>query len=236
MATVSTTKNGVMKLYRAEPTTISVSDGTLSSTPALALTVATAALNKFSLLPETTTPAAGAEDDLTITAQDTYANTVTSYGGSHELTFSGASASPSGTTPTVSNSSGTPVAFATPTAINFVAGVATESEGANGEMRLYKSGATSVKVAEGSVSSATVTVTPAIGEGGVLSFVAVVLAPPPARLHRGESKPSPPPPYSPAAQSQALLRGEALLVEVVAQRLQLRRLDPIDVIRLGEMA
>ena len=40
------------------------------------------------------TPAAGEADNLTITAQDTYGNTATSYTGSKSLTFSGASASP----------------------------------------------------------------------------------------------------------------------------------------------
>ena len=48
----------------------------------------------------------GAADDLTITAQDTYANTITTYTGSHALTFSGAFASPNGTVPTVNDSAG----------------------------------------------------------------------------------------------------------------------------------
>ena len=53
-----------------------------------------------------TTPAAGATDNLTITAQDAYGNTATTYTGSKSLTFSGASASPGGNAPTVANSLG----------------------------------------------------------------------------------------------------------------------------------
>ena len=106
------------------------------------------------------TPATGAADPLTITAQDTYGNTVTSYTGSKSLTFSGASASPGGNAPTVTNASGTAVAFGTATPINFTAGVATSSGSLNGEMRLYKSGAAGVIVTDGSLTSAAVTVTP----------------------------------------------------------------------------
>ena len=78
----------------------------------------------FSMSAATTTPTAGAADNLTITALDTYGNTATSYTSSHSLTFAGASAI--GTyNPTVSNSSGTAVNFGSATAINFTSGVAT---------------------------------------------------------------------------------------------------------------
>ena len=61
-----------MKIYRAGAASVAVTDGTLSTETPLAFTVSPAALSKFVLGVESTTPAAGAPDDLTITAQDTY--------------------------------------------------------------------------------------------------------------------------------------------------------------------
>ena len=160
VASISGAKNGVMTLYKAGAASISVSDGTISTASPLAVTVADAALSKLVLAAETVTPATGAADPLTISAQDTYGNPATSYTGSKSLTFSGASASPGGNAPTVTNSSGTAVAFGTATPITFTAGVATSSGSLNGEMRIYKSGAASVVVTDGSLTSAAVTVTP----------------------------------------------------------------------------
>jgi hypothetical protein len=177
VATVTSTKNGVMKLYRAESASISATDGTISATVPLAVSVSPAALSKFGLTPETLTPAVGAADDLTITAQDAYSNTVTSYAGAKSLTFSGASAAPNGTLPTVTDSAGNPVNFGTATSINFTAGLATAAGVANGEMRLYKSGATSIKVAEGAIASATVTVTPSAGAATRLLLAAATTTP-----------------------------------------------------------
>ena len=72
----------------------------------------TGALTRFVILPATTTPVAGAADNLTITMGDPYGNTVTTYTGPHDLTFAGANAI--GTyNPTVTNSSGTAVNFGT---------------------------------------------------------------------------------------------------------------------------
>ena len=177
VATVTTTKNGVMKLYRAEATNVSASDGTISTATPVTFTVATAAISKFTLGVETTAPAVGEADSLTITAQDTYANSIVTYTGSHNLTFSGASASPSGALPTVTNSSGEAIAFGTATAIAFSAGVAVVSGGSNGVMRLYKSAAASVKVTEGAISSATVTVTPTVGTATKFVLGASTLTP-----------------------------------------------------------
>ncbi len=162
VAAVSASKNGLMRLYAAGAATITASDGSISTTPGLAVTVSPAALSKFSLSAASTTPTAGAADNLTTTAQDTYGNTVPTYTGSHNLVFSGASASPGGNAPTVSNSAGTAVAFGAATAITFNSGVASASGSLNGEMRLYKNGATNVKVTEGSISSANVAITVAV--------------------------------------------------------------------------
>jgi hypothetical protein len=101
----------------------------------------------------TTRPVAGATDDLTITALDDDGNVVTSYTGSHDLTFSGPGRSPSGTAPTVTNSAGSAVAFGTPTSITFVDGVARVSGGANGTMVLRSAGTASINVDDQSIDN-----------------------------------------------------------------------------------
>jgi hypothetical protein len=159
VATVTSTKNGVMKLYRAGAANVSVSDGSIESEVDPAITVTPLAMSKLVLSAATTTPVAGATDNLTTTAQDTYGNVATAYTGSHSLTYSGPVASPGGSAPTVTNGSGTEVAIGTATPTTFTAGVATVSGASNGVMRLYKAAAASLKVTEGSIASATVTVT-----------------------------------------------------------------------------
>jgi hypothetical protein len=159
VATVSSSKNGVMKLYDAEEASISVSDGSISSEVPLAVTVASAAASKLVLAAATTTPAAGTADNLTITAQDTYGNAAASYTGTKSITFSGALASPGGNTPTVSDSSGADVAFGTPTSIDFSAGVAAVSAGKNGAMKLYKLGSTTIKASDGTFTTANFSLT-----------------------------------------------------------------------------
>jgi hypothetical protein len=153
VASVSAGNNGEMNLYKPGATTVKVSDGTLSAT--LAVTVAAAAASKFLLAAATTTPVAAANDNLTTTAQDPYGNTATSYTGAHSLTFSGSSASPSGTLPTVVDSAGTAIGFGSATALNFTAGVASVASSKNGVMKLNNSGAASITVSDGSISNPT---------------------------------------------------------------------------------
>jgi hypothetical protein len=155
VATVSAAKNGVLTIYRAGAAGITASEGSLTTPSSLALTVSPGSASKYGLAAATTTPAAGAADNLTITAQDAFGNTVPTYTGSHNLVFSGASAGPGGNAPTVSNSAGTDIAFGTATAINFSAGVATASGAANGAMKVYKSGAASITATEASLTNAT---------------------------------------------------------------------------------
>ncbi len=163
VATVlSSTKNGVMKLYASGEAGIEVSDGSISTSTPLGVTVSPLATAKLALAAATTTPTAGVADNLTVTAQDTYGNVTPTYTDPPSLTFSGASASPNGTVATVSDSSGAPVAFGTATPTSFNAGVATVSSGKNGAMRLYKTGSTSLTVSDGTFSGAlVVTVAPA---------------------------------------------------------------------------
>ena len=90
--------------------------------------VAVGAVDHLVLGLTTTTPTAGAADNLTITAKDSAGTTVASYGGSHSLTFAGASAI-GGKSPAVTNNSGTAVAFGTAEPITFTNGVATVTTG-----------------------------------------------------------------------------------------------------------
>jgi hypothetical protein len=170
VASISGTKNGVMTLYKSAAANISVTDGTISTASPLAVTVSNATPSKLVLAAETATPAVGAADPLTITAFDTYGNTATTYTGSKSLTFSGALASPGGNAPTVTNASGTAIAFGTATPITFTSGVASISGTKNGVMTLYKSAAANISVTDGTLTSAAVTVTPLIGAASKLAF------------------------------------------------------------------
>jgi hypothetical protein len=163
VATINSTKNGVLKIYRAGTANVAAGEGSITTPAPLTLTVSPAAASKYALNAASATPVAGASDNLTITAQDAYGNTDTTYAGSHSLVFSGASASPGGSVPTVSSSSGAEVAFGGATAIQFSAGVAVGGEGIGGTMKLFKSGSTAVKATEGSITTptaVTVTVSP----------------------------------------------------------------------------
>lgn len=118
-------------------------------------------LDHFSLTAATTTPTAGAGDNLTITAKDSAGNTVTGYAGDQTLTFSGASTiGPNH--PTVTSKTGTAVAFGTAETITFAGGVATVSGSNNGVMTLYKAETASVTVSDGThTGSLSVTVSAA---------------------------------------------------------------------------
>jgi hypothetical protein len=146
-----------MRLYKIGAATITVSDGTFSGTLA---TTTTSTATKLILAAASTTPAPAVADNLTITAQDAYENTVTTYTGAKNLTFSGASASPNGTAPTVANSSGTATNFGTATAITFTAGVATTvTSTKNGVMKLYRAESANVAVSDGTISSTPIAIT-----------------------------------------------------------------------------
>jgi hypothetical protein len=155
VATVSSTKNGVLKVYRAGTASVSATEGAITTPTPLALAVAPAAGSKYTLAASSTTPTAGVPVDLTITALDAYGNLATGYTGLHNLVFSGASASAGGNAPTVTDADGDEIPFATATATEFNAGVATAGEAGNAEMTLYKSGAASIKATEGSITNAT---------------------------------------------------------------------------------
>jgi hypothetical protein len=128
----------------------------------------------FTLAAATTTPAVAASNNLTITAKDVNGSTVTTYTGSHSLTCSGATASPSGQVPTVVNSGNSAIAFGSATAINFTLGVATVTSSRNGVMKIFRSGPASIVATESSSGITTttplaVTVTPGTATKYVLA-------------------------------------------------------------------
>jgi hypothetical protein len=178
VASVSGSANGAMTLVKAGATSLTVSDGTIGNGTGLALTVSPASATSLSLSAASTTPTAGAADNLTITAKDAYGNTATGYTGAKNLTFGPLVDSPNGTHATVTNSSGTPVNFGTATAISFSSGVASVAGSANGAMTLVKAGSTSVTVSDGTIgngSGLAVTVSP--GSAASLSLSAASTTP-----------------------------------------------------------
>ena len=161
VTSVSSAKNGVLKIYKAGPADIVATEGTLTTTTPLELDVSPGSATKYTLEVQTATPAVGAPDDLTITALDAYGNTATAYTGSHNIVFSGpaASPSPSSKAATVSDSGGNDVPIGTATPIVFSAGVAAAAGDKNGELVVYKSGATTIKATEGSITHTAVALT-----------------------------------------------------------------------------
>lgn len=180
VASVSSSKNGVMKIFRSGPASIVATEASsgLTTTVPLAVNVVSGTPTKYTMAATTTTPAVAAANDLTITAVDTYGNAAVSYDGAKNLTFSGASASPNGFLPTVSDTTGVAIPFGTATEIVFDEGVAKADGVANGEMTLYKSGSTSVKASDGSLTNSTaLSVTVAAGQANKLVLTSSTATP-----------------------------------------------------------
>jgi hypothetical protein len=142
-------------LYDAEAAAITATDHASPSITGTSgsIVVSSGSGASLSLSAASTTPTAGATDNLTITAKDTWLNTATGYTGDKSLTFGGASNAPNGTHPTVANKTGSAINFGTVTTITFASGVATVSGSNNGVMTLYKSETASVTVSDGSITN-----------------------------------------------------------------------------------
>ena len=93
VATVSGSSNGVMKLYKAESPTITVSDGSHIGTVTLSVRDAGAA--SFNVTPATFGPTAGTPFNVTVAALDAYGNpALSNYTGTQRLDLSGPHSSP----------------------------------------------------------------------------------------------------------------------------------------------
>ncbi len=148
------TAGGSLVAYKAETTTLEVTDGTyLSSGPGgtgAALTVSAGAANAYRISAASATPVAGSADALTLTQVDAYGNTVTGFTGDAVLTFSGLGNALTFNVPTVTDKTGTAINLGTPTTITFTSGVST----AGGSLKAYKAETATLQVTDGSASSA----------------------------------------------------------------------------------
>ena len=97
---------------------------------------------------------AGQPQSLTLTAYTVQGAVATGYGGTQTVVFSGANSSTYPVTaPTVTNATGTAVAFGTATALSFAAGVATVSGGTNGRLVLYRVETALVAATDGAITT-----------------------------------------------------------------------------------
>jgi hypothetical protein len=140
VASVSGTANGAMTLYKAETTSITVSDGSISNGAGLSVTVKPATASSFAL-PTPATQTAGTAFNETLTAQDAFGNTATGYTAAKTIAFSGPAASPSGKAPTY------------PASVTFTAGVGTAS------VTLFDAQSTALSAKEGTLSGSTASFT-----------------------------------------------------------------------------
>ena len=106
----------------ATGTTVDTSAGTVISSP---FDVTLGAANAYTITDAASgSPTAGVGDQLTITLVDAGGNTITSFDGDKNLTFSGLSKADDGTHPTVTDKSGTAQNLGATTTITFIGGVA----------------------------------------------------------------------------------------------------------------
>ncbi len=169
--------NGTMRLFGSGTAAVRASEGSLTSAAPLALTISPGPASKLVLGAATLAPVAGAADDLTTTAEDEYGNVATAYAGTHQITFAGGEASPSGETPTVADRAGNAVAIGSPTALDFAAGVAAVSAAKNGLMRLTAAGATEISASDEAISTTSpLSLTVAAGSASNFALAEVVLS------------------------------------------------------------
>ena len=108
--------------------------GSLTEGDSGSFTVSPASANAYVIAANTTTPTAGVSDQLTIKLVDQFGNTVTSFGGDKNLTFSGLSTADNGTHPTVTSKTPSAVNLGTAELVTFTAGSST----AGGSLVGYK--------------------------------------------------------------------------------------------------
>ncbi len=162
---------GAMKLFKSGSTAVKATEGSILTPTAVTVTVSPGTASKLVLTSSTATPVAAANFNLTTTAQDLYGNTATAYTGSKNITFSGASPSPSGALPTVVNSAGTVVNFGSVTALTFSAGVASVASLKNGYAKLNNAGATNITATDGTLTTPTaLALTVSVGAAAKLAF------------------------------------------------------------------
>jgi len=175
IATASTNANGIASVGAwTMPTTSGTSATAIASISGVAETVTftvtttAGAVSRLRItaggLSTLSTTAGATASTITITALDANNNTVTSYGGAKNLTFSGATAAPNTTVPTVDG-----VNFSTATSITFTNGVAT------GAMRLYLAETATISVTDGTFTSGTGTLTATVAAAAASATTSTLL-------------------------------------------------------------
>jgi trimeric autotransporter adhesin len=134
-ATASGADNGVLRLYDAQTTTLTVKEGTLEGTSG-SLTVKAGQAKKLSV-PTPSEHEAGVAFNVTLTAADEWGNLTKAYTGTKTLAWSGPASSPSGQAPEYPSSA---------TAVTFAEGVGTAAA-----IKLYDAQSTTLKAKEGSI-------------------------------------------------------------------------------------
>ena len=149
--TAGVLSNGsVTPMVSGSSLTVTVNDGSGHTGSATITTVNPGPAAKF-VITGSGTQTAGGSQTIAIKAQDVGGNTATSYTGSHNLTFSGASPSTNPVTnPTVTNNSAGAITFGSSTNIQFSLGVLV---GAGGGMVLYDAQTATISVTDGTISS-----------------------------------------------------------------------------------
>ncbi|MEW6302152.1 MAG: Ig-like domain-containing protein [Verrucomicrobiota bacterium] len=148
------TVGGLLTVYAAEgPVTLHATDGTRATSSTggsgASLTISAGAASAYRITAATTTPTAGATDVLTIKQVDQYGNTVTTFNGDANLTFSGLANATTGEVPTVTDKTGTAIDQGTPTTITFTSGVAT----AGGTLIAYKAESATLHATDGTLAT-----------------------------------------------------------------------------------
>jgi len=113
------------------------------------VTVVAGTANAYRIAAASTTPTAGANDQLTIRLVDSSGNTVTSFNGDKTLTFSGLGTSFGGNVPTVTDKTGSAVNEGTSELITFTSGVSS----AGGILVAKKAETATLNVSDGTLSS-----------------------------------------------------------------------------------
>ena len=90
VATVSTGRNGAMKLYRVEEAHVKVKEGGLGSGTGLAVKVAVGAFKSFSVAASNSEPEAGIAFEEKLIAWDEWHNVITAYSRTNKLHYEGA--------------------------------------------------------------------------------------------------------------------------------------------------
>jgi hypothetical protein len=134
--------------------TLTASSGSLTGATSSAFTITAAAANAYRITAATATPTPGVGDALTLKLVDQYSNTVTTFNGDKNLTFSGLSVAKNGTTyPTVTDKTGAAVNLGDATTITFASG----QSSVGGSLVAYRAEASvTLAVTDGTLASSSV--------------------------------------------------------------------------------